>query len=65
MAQLGLLASLNMQVSLSADSCERASAPLESERPARDRGFESPRFRGSAVVRPSRVIVIGLLDNSG
>ena len=38
---------------------------LESERPARDRGFESPRFRGSAVVRPSRVIVIGLLDNSG
>jgi hypothetical protein len=38
---------------------------LESERPARDRGFESPRFRGSAVVRPSRVIVIGLVDNSG
>ena len=61
----GLLTLLSSQVSTGVNDAERAPAPLESERPARDRGFESPRFRGSAVVRPSRVIVIGLVDNSG
>ena len=42
-----LLRSLNPHVSASADSPERGRAELESERPARDRGFESPRFRSA------------------
>ena len=39
--------SLNPHVSASRDAPERAKAELESERPARDRGFESPRFRSA------------------
>ena len=42
---LGLPASLFAQGGTCADGGERLRAPLESERPARDRGFESPRFR--------------------
>ena len=38
---------LNSHVSASRDAPERAKAELESERPARDRGFESPRFRSA------------------
>jgi len=37
--------SLNPHVSVSRHTRERAKAELERERPARDRGFESPRFR--------------------
>ncbi len=50
--RLGLLAWLHVQVSTGTDPGEPAPAPLESERPARDRGFESLRFRSADDVGP-------------
>ena len=44
--------SLNPHVSASRDAPERAKAELESERPARDRGFESPHFRSADDIGP-------------
>ena len=44
--------SLNPHVSASRDVRERAKAELESERPARDRGFESPHFRSADDIGP-------------
>ena len=49
-APLRLQLSLNPHVSASGDARERAKAELESERPARVRGFKSLRFRQVTVM---------------